>query len=175
VKIRFCGVGGQGVIQVAYILGYAAMIDGYRVLQTRSYGSAYRGMLSKSDIIISRNPIYELEFIHPDILVCLSEKAYDAYKYSVHPELQFFIDSDSVKMDLTHPKLYSLNASTLSYDRFGDRLYANMIMLGYMVAVSRVVSKDSVEKSLTSNTPKGTENVNLEAFQLGYSIGLDAK
>ena len=174
-KIRFCGVGGQGIVRSAYILGYAAMIDGYRVLQTHSYGSAYRGMLSKSDVIISNTPIYEFEFTYPDVFICLSERAYNAYKGSIHPEIKLFVDSDLVKIDTPLNSKYCLEASTLSCERFGDRIYANMILLGYMVSIVKPVSRESVEESINKNFPGGTSQVNLEAFQLGYNIGLDAE
>lgn len=172
-RIRFCGVGGQGIIKAAYIFGNAAVIDGYKVVQTRTYGSAYRGMLSKSDVIISKKPIYELEFIHPDILVCFSQKGYKTYREGIHPEGLLFIDSDLVQLDIPHPHIYKLNASVLSYERFGSKIFSNMIVMGYLIAIAEPISKESMEKSISQKSPNGTEKENLEAFEIGYSIGLE--
>ena len=174
-KIRFCGVGGQGIISVAYILGNAAVLDGYNVIQTRTYGSAYRGMLSKSDVIISKTPIYELEFIYPDILVCFSQKGYKVYKEGIHPDGMIFIDSDLVQVDINNSNIHRINASVLSYERFNKKIYGNIIMLGYLTALVEPATKESMEKVISQKAPAGTEKENLEAFKIGYNIGLEEK
>ncbi len=60
-NIRFCGFGGQGIVLSGYILGSAAIEENLNTLQTQSYGSESRGGACKSDVIISKEEIYEIE------------------------------------------------------------------------------------------------------------------
>ena len=52
-SIRFCGLGGMGVIITSIILGKSAIYDNKNAIQTQSYGPEQRGSKVKSDIIIS--------------------------------------------------------------------------------------------------------------------------
>ncbi|HEC89944.1 MAG TPA: 2-oxoacid:ferredoxin oxidoreductase subunit gamma, partial [Thermoplasmatales archaeon] len=93
----------------------------------------------------------------------------------IHPEGLLFIDSDLVQLDIMHSHIYKLNASVLSYERFGSKLFGNMIMLGYLTAIVELISKEAMEESISQKTPGGTEEENLEAFEIGYNIGLKEK
>jgi len=50
---------------------------------------------------------------------------------------------------------------------------ANIIMLGFLAAVSDLVSSEALQKSVLASVPKGTEEFNKKAFELGYSYGLE--
>ena len=45
-------------------------------------------------------------------------------------------------------------------------------MLGFMAAVSNVVSPEALKKSILASVPEGTGEFNLKAFTLGYEYGL---
>lgn len=77
-NVRFSGFGGQGIILAGVIYGHAATLDGKNAVQTPSYGRASRGGACKCDVIISDEQIYELEFPEPDVLIALSQQAYDS-------------------------------------------------------------------------------------------------
>ncbi len=79
-NIRFCGFGGQGIVLSGFTFGAAAALDGNKVLQTQSYGSEARGGLCRSDVIISREDIYDLAPTQFDVLVTLSQSSYNSYK-----------------------------------------------------------------------------------------------
>jgi len=46
-------------------------------------------------------------------------------------------------------------------------------MVGFFTAVTKQLDKDSVYKAVESSVPKGTESLNLEAFNRGYFYGMD--
>ncbi len=48
---------------------------------------------------------------------------------------------------------------------------ANMVMLGFICAILEVVSKESLERAILGNVPKGTEAMNQQAFEEGYRLG----
>jgi 2-oxoglutarate ferredoxin oxidoreductase subunit gamma len=174
-KIRFSGLGGQGVVMSGFILGKAAVLDDFNVIQTQTYGSAYRGMIGKSDIIISKEQIYEIEFNDPDKLVVFSHTAYNQYHKTLKKEGILLMDKDLVKPEKTNYKSYSIPITSLSNQKFGKKIFANIIMLGYLSAIVQPVSKSSLIKSITETVPKGTFKENLKAFELGYKQGFKDK
>ena len=44
---------------------------------------------------------------------------------------------------------------------------ANMIMLGALCKISRVVSQQALKQAIAASVPKGKDQVNPEAFNLG--------
>ena len=47
----------------------------------------------------------------------------------------------------------------------------NMVALGYLVAKTGIVKKESVEEAIRRRVPRGTEEINLKAFRIGYEEG----
>jgi 2-oxoglutarate ferredoxin oxidoreductase subunit gamma len=54
----------------------------------------------------------------------------------------------------------------------GRVVVANIITLGFLVAVSDLVSPEALKNSVLTSVPKGTEEFNNKAFELGYDYGL---
>ncbi|RLI78159.1 hypothetical protein DRP05_08135 [Archaeoglobales archaeon] len=56
-------------------------------------------------------------------------------------------------------------------EEMGNRLYANSVVLGYLIAVTKLLSKDVVKEVLAKNVPNKTVKDNLKAFEVGYAKG----
>jgi 2-oxoglutarate ferredoxin oxidoreductase subunit gamma len=54
-------------------------------------------------------------------------------------------------------------------------MVANVIALGAIAELTGVVTKESLEKSLLSRIPKGTEEKNKKALEIGYRLAREAK
>ncbi len=79
-RLLFAGSGGQGIITAAILLAKAAVIyEGLNAVQSQSYGAEARGGLSRSDVIISREEIYFPKVTQPNILICLTQRAYNNF------------------------------------------------------------------------------------------------
>ncbi len=50
---------------------------------------------------------------------------------------------------------------------------ANIIMLGFFAAVTDLVSHQALREAVRASVPEGTEDLNLSAFDKGYSYGLE--
>lgn len=174
-NIRFSGFGGQGIVLAGLILGEAAIIEGTNALQAQSYGSASRDGGCKSDVIISDGEIYELEFEATDILVALSQEAYRKYAQSVKEDGILIIDPDLVKPEGEPANLYKIQATEVAYKKFGKKIVGNLVILGYVTAVGKPVSKQALQDSIAKNVPKGSEKMNLDAFDEGYRLGIEEK
>lgn len=78
-EFRLSGSGGQGLILAGIILAEAALKDGKNVVQSQSYGPEARGGASKAEVIISDKDINYPKVEKCDVLLALTQKAYDKY------------------------------------------------------------------------------------------------
>ncbi|MBO8173922.1 MAG: 2-oxoacid:ferredoxin oxidoreductase subunit gamma [Thermococcus sp.] len=168
-QVRFAGIGGQGVVLAGVILGEAAAIEGLNVVQTQDYSSASRGGHSIADVIISKDPIYDLIVTKADVLVALAQLGYNTTKGSLKEDGLLIVDTDLVKPDR---EFIGAPFTRLAEETTGIALTVNMVALGYLVAKTGVVKKESVEEAIRRRVPKGTEGINLKAFRVGYEEGL---
>ncbi len=166
-EIQLAGFGGQGIVLSGLILGEAAILDGLNAVQTQSYGPESRGGAARSDVIISDSPIDYPKVVSPDVLVALSQPAYDKYCRAVGKKTLIIIDSDLVEGD---ESALRVPFSKLA-DELGRRIVANVIMLGALAKASGCVTRESLERAVLRNIPKGTEELNLKALAAGFGSG----
>ncbi len=173
VKIRLSGNGGQGILLSGYILGKAAVeYDGLQAVQTQSYGPEMRGTKCKSDLIISYRdtPIHFPAIERADILMAMSQEAWNAYSKILHNKSLIFIDSDLVKVNSKSSRLYPVPA-TKTADQLENRLVANMVMMGVLVEITQIVSKPAIERATLDIIPKSLKDLNVNALNKGYEMG----
>jgi len=172
VNIRFCGFGGQGIVLSGYTYGTAAVIDRHTVLQTQSYGSEARGGLCRSDVTISRGEILELAPSRFDVLVALSQVAHDKYITALKEDGTLIVDDDLVDTGLhPFPGTFRIKATDIAYKKFGRKIMANMVIMGFLSTAVELVSKEALKQAILANVAGGTGEVNLQAFEEGYQVG----
>ncbi|WP_297501393.1 2-oxoacid:ferredoxin oxidoreductase subunit gamma [Thermococcus sp.] len=167
-QIRFAGIGGQGVVLAGVVLGEAAAIEGLNVLQTQDYSSASRGGHSIADVIISNEPIYDVMVTRADVLVALHQLGYDTVKESLKEDGLLIVETDLVKPDRPY---VGAPFTRIAEGTTGLALTVNMVALGYFVAKTGVVKKESVEEAIRRRVPEGTEEINIKAFRAGFEEG----
>jgi 2-oxoglutarate ferredoxin oxidoreductase subunit gamma len=172
VRIRFAGFGGQGVVLCGVAFGHAAMLDGKSAMQTQSYGSASRGGLTRSDVCIEAGEIHDLVYDRFDVLVCLSNPSYRAFRDLLAPDGKLFVESELVQLEPEDAgRAFGLPATQVAYDSFGRKIIANMIMMGFANEVAGVVSHESLVRTIRQSVPPGTEDLNISAFEEGRRRG----
>ncbi len=170
VEVRFSGSGGQGIILAGVILAEAAAIyDNKNAVQSQSYGPEARGGASKSEVIISDGEIDYPKATHIDILLALTQVACDKYVPDIKKGGVLIVDCHEVQ---TIPKgdftVYSLPVFELAQEKIGKRIVANIIALGVVVGLTGVVSRKAIEEAVLGRIPRGTEELNLRALQVGF-------
>lgn len=172
--VRFAGFGGQGIVLSSFILGRAAVADGKKVIQNQSYGSESRGGECYGDVIISDQDIFELEPTDYDVLVAISQPAYDKFIPHLKPGGALIWDSDLVvaDSDLEPAGLikYSIAATDIAFKKYDRKIIANMVLIGYLNELIGLVSKQALASTIAKSTPEGTEELNLNAMKEGISI-----
>ncbi len=172
-ELRLSGFGGQGIITAGHILGKAgALFDERQVTLMKSYGPESRGGACSAQLIISDETINYPRIIEPSLLVSMSQEAYAKYVEELAAGGLLLVDQDLV--ELTHTRddiqVRAIPATRIA-EKLGRKIVANIVMLGFVAANSSVVSVDGLRKAVLSSIPKGTEELNTQAFDKGYEYG----
>ncbi len=171
VEIRLAGSGGQGLIKSGLVLAEAALMDGKNVVQLQSYGAEARNGASRSDIIISNDEIDYPGVIALDVLLAMNQKAYNSSAPLLKPDGIVVFDSDLVRPALVEGiSQYGVPFTRIA-TALGNKLYANTVALGYLVAVTGVVSLESVKNALRKHLPGKSLTGNIRALEEGYRMG----
>jgi 2-oxoglutarate ferredoxin oxidoreductase subunit gamma len=167
-EIRIAGFGGQGVGLVGQILGKAlALYDELETVMTQAYGPEARGGASSADVVLSDREIAYPFVQNPDILVALSQEAYTKFFPTAKADALILIDEDLVT-PLSSANLYPIPATRLAED-MGQRIVANMIVLGFFTAVTGLVTRQAAQKAIQTTVKAKTVPLNLDAFAKGYA------
>jgi 2-oxoglutarate ferredoxin oxidoreductase subunit gamma len=170
ISIRFSGFGGQGIVVAGVIFGEAAVADGLNAVQTQSYGSASRGGASKCDLIISGEKIYELESPRLDVLVSMSQDAYNSYIEHLKEGGVLIVDKDLVEAHPKHVEVHKISATDIAFKQFGLKIMGNIVIIGYLAALLGIVSKESLRNSIRRHLPQKAVENNLLALDEGYGL-----
>lgn len=172
-KLVFSGSGGQGVITAAVILAEAAVLyDNLHAVQIQSYGPEARGGATRSDVIVSDEQINYPKVTGPNILVCLTQEAYNKFSNIVLPGGRIITDSRYV---VTNKNSDAIHKELPMYDsimeKLGNPIVLNICMLGVVVKHLQVVRKESVIRAVTNRINPKFIDLNKQAFEIGLSIG----
>ena len=174
IEVRLSGAGGQGIVLAGQILSQAVALNekGKFATLTQSYGPEARGGSCSAGVVISDESVGYPYVISPQVLVIMSQEAYTKYAQDISADTLVIIDRDLVEPNTSQKlKILSIPATNLARE-MGRVVVANIIMLGFLAAVSDVVSPEALKKSILATVPKGTEEFNIKAFTLGYEYGL---
>ena len=173
IDVRFGGVGGQGIVLAGRLLGKAASLyDGKDAVVTQSYGPEARGGASRADVVISADRVDYPFVLEADILAVFFQEAYMMFRSRVKPEGLLLVDDLLVKPDREHTNLHEVPATRVA-EELGTRMAANVVMLGYLVGASGIVSTESVQKAIRSTLKAKIVDLNLKAFESGLKLAAE--
>jgi 2-oxoglutarate ferredoxin oxidoreductase subunit gamma len=173
--IRFSGLGGQGIVRCGLITGKAlALYDNKHATMTQSFGPEARGSACSAQLVVADERVLYPYIDQADILIAMSQEAYEKYEPQLKATGIFIYDLDLVKIDSIRDSLktYAIPATRLA-ETLGNRIFTNLVMLGFFTAVSKVVSAEAMKSALPGLVPERFLQQNIKAFQTGYDYGLD--
>jgi len=172
-EIKIGGMGGQGVILSCYILGRAASIFSDRhATMIQAFGPEARGSACSSQVIIDNNQIDYPYIIAPNIMVILSQEAYNKFV----PELasggilitdEELVNPTALRKDIKH---YSIPATRIA-EELGKKMVINIVIMGFFTAITKLLEVESMRQAVLASVPMGTEELNLKAFNSGFEHG----
>jgi 2-oxoglutarate ferredoxin oxidoreductase subunit gamma len=172
-KFVFSGSGGQGVITAAIILAEAAVLhENLNAVQTQMYGAAARGGATRTDVIISNSEIHYPKVSQPNVLICLTQEAYNKFYPIIRPGGLLITDNRYVHVERAVDAVQKeLPMYQTVMDRIGKPIVFNICMLGAVTAISEIVRPESLTKVLRERIPPAFLDMNLKALELGFQIG----
>jgi len=168
-ELRLSGSGGQGMILGSVILSEAiGIMDERNVVQTQSYGPEARGGASKADVVISHNEIYYPKAMNLDLLLAMTQESMDKYYKDLKPGGTLIVDNVLVT-DIPTDDYYGLPFTRLAKEQAGHVMVANVIALAAIAEITGLVTHEALEKAVLARAPRGTEEKNRKAIEIGFA------
>ena len=171
-RLVFSGAGGQGVITAAIILAEAAVLhENLMAVQSQIYGPEARGGATRSDIIISDSEIDYPKVIQPNVLVCLTQEAYNTYSPIIRPGGLLITDMRYVKLQRkvdARQKEFPMYQTVM--ENIGEQVVFNICMLGVVIGLTDLVKTDSIIKVLETRFSASSLETNRKSLNLGKQL-----
>ncbi len=171
-EIIVTGFGGQGIILAGRILGMSASLGDHKESTlVQAYGPESRGGACNAQVIISDRSIHYPYVNRPQILVAMSQAGYDKFVSTLMPDSILLVDQDLVNPVDPPCDHFAISATRMA-ENLGNKMMANIIMLGFCTAITRAVSTEAAQATIAQSVPKGTEERNIEAYNKGFDYGV---
>ncbi len=171
-NIRIAGVGGQGVVTSAHILGNAMSAAGKYATLVPFFGSEKRMAPVEAYVRVSDQPIYEVgEVVYPNVImiyhpqVITHGKSYTMPFYTglkenglilINSDADIIPDEDKKVLEDLNARIYMIPATQIARDIAGTELATNMAMVGLFFGITRLVGLEHIEKALYERFLGGT-------------------
>jgi 2-oxoglutarate ferredoxin oxidoreductase subunit gamma len=170
-EIILSGFGGQGIQAAGKLIAYSAMLENKHVSFLPSYGAEMRGGTSNCHVIISDDPVGSPIINNATVLLAMNRPSLDKFEYWVVPGGIILFDSSLVNRGVvrTDVKAYGIPATQIASD-MGNLAYANIVMLGKLLAQTGAVSAEYFEKGLRKVLPEKKHYMipeEMKALELG--------
>jgi 2-oxoglutarate ferredoxin oxidoreductase subunit gamma len=171
-RILFSGSGGQGVITASIFLAEAAVLhEGLNAVQTQTYGPEARGGDTRADVIISDREIRFPKVTQPNILICLTQQAYNTFSGTIRPGGLLLIDSHFVKEErIVDARQVPIGLYKAVMDTIKKPVVFNICMLGALVGLTDMIKPESLIKVLEARLPVDFLAMNKKAFDIGLDL-----
>jgi 2-oxoglutarate ferredoxin oxidoreductase subunit gamma len=174
IEIRIGGVGGQGIALAGTLLGKAAAVyDGREAVFTQTYGPEARGGAARADIIISDSPIAYPFVSRPDMLIVLFQEAYEKFRSNLGTGGLLLLESSLVTPRAEDADAIGLPAIEIATE-LGNKLAANLVLLGYLVGATDVVSRNAMEDAIHEMVDERHLDLDMQAFGAGVDLAARA-
>jgi len=188
-QLIVAGVGGQGSVLISHIIASAAIMDGFNVRVGEKFGAAMRGgavsshirifrgeiapviPIGEADAVMALEPLEGLRatsrYLKKDGILVTNSKPLYPVDVNVGRAKYPDLEESFQKLRDSGVKVYVLDGVSLAI-KAGTSKALNSVMLGALTSTGILpISKESLIKALVEMVPKGTEEVNKRAFELG--------
>jgi indolepyruvate ferredoxin oxidoreductase beta subunit len=188
-NVVLAGVGGQGILLAAEILGTAAVKEGLNVRVSELHGMAQRGgavvsnvrigekvlaptvLEGQADVLLGFEPLEtlrNLKFASEKALVIMSDEKIPptelAAKMMKYPSMEEILE----KIHRFTKNVTVVEAAKLA-KKAGNILTQNIVLIGALAAAGKMpVKTESVVEALRELVPAKHVEINVKAFKLGY-------
>lgn len=149
-----------------YILGKAASVfHDYKAVQTQSYGPEARGGAARSEVIISDREIGYCGLMETQYMMVMSQAAFDKYSFDLTEDAVVVMDPDLAPY-AEYEGAVKVPATKIA-EELGNKIVANIVMLGAFNAAADLVPEEALEEALKDSVPKRFIDLNVSALREG--------
>jgi 2-oxoglutarate ferredoxin oxidoreductase subunit gamma len=106
-------------------------------------------------------------------LVSMSQEAFNKYIFNLKEEGILLTDTDLVETGSIAEKIRAFAIpSTRFAEELGNRIFANIIMVGFFSAITKVLEQGDILNALPGSVPAPFLVKNQEALRKGYDFGI---
>ena len=186
--IILCGVGGQGILSIATVIGEASTEAGLYLKQAEVHGMSQRGGDVQSNLRLSTDPIWSDLIPKGEADLIISMEPMEALRYLPYLSKQGTIVTSSkpfvnipnypeeselmAELD-SMPSVVKLDIESVAKDA-GNARGANMVLLGMAAPYLEILSVEQLRKAISVIFARKGEAVveaNLKAFDCGVTAG----
>lgn len=173
-EIRFHGLGGQGVVTTAHLLGLAATRGGMWAHSFPFFSTAQRGGTVKAFTRISDRPIHIKSFIYePDILVVFASEL-----LTVPETLDGWHTGKAILVNTASPQCLpdpvSLDCQWLDAEKIArsilGRVTISTVMAGAVLRQSNIVPFEYLEQAIEETFDRNIAELNISAARKGFEV-----
>lgn len=171
------GFGGQGVLLAGEVLANAFMIDDKNVTWYPSYGAEMRGGTVKCSVSMADEEVSAVQKNSADFVTVLNQASFDKYISWVKKGGSIIVNSSLAAIKRTREDINYIFVpiTKLAHEKLGNIKMSNILALGVLSRVSKLISLETLEKALNNVIPEHRKNLiplNLKALKLGYEYDL---
>jgi 2-oxoglutarate ferredoxin oxidoreductase subunit gamma len=153
-EIIIAGFGGQGILSAGKLIAYAGMIENKNVSWLPSYGPEMRGGTANCNVVVSDEPIGSPILNSATALIVMNGPSLEKFENSVESGGIIITDSSLVpdgpkRKDVS---VFEIPATKIASD-MGNPTFANIILIGKLVAETGVFKKESFGAALKKALP----------------------
>lgn len=171
------GFGGQGVLLAGEVLANGFMIDNKNVTWYPSYGAEMRGGTVNCTVVMSDEDVSAVQKASADFIIVLNQASFDKYVSWVKKGGSIIVNSSLAIIKKTREDINYIFVpiTKLAQEKLGNIKMSNILALGTLSRVSKLISLSTLEKALHNVIPSHRANLipkNIEALKLGYEYDL---
>lgn len=171
-ELIIAGFGGQGILSAGKLLAYAGMLEGKYVSWLPSYGPEMRGGTANCCVVISDEPVGSPILDTVNVLIVMNGPSLEKFENSVVKDGLIIADNSLVtaKPNREDVDFVGVPATEIASD-MGNLTYANIIILGKLLAKTGIISKESFEAALKKVLPQKKHHMipdEMKALTVGH-------
>lgn len=173
-RVIISGFGGQGVMLTGNILGESAFEQGIKSTILPTYGVEQRGGTANTTVVISDKRIFALEAENPDTVIALNEPSVNKYLKLIKKGGCLIVNSSQYEGNIDREDIVVIKVpADEKAIEIGSIKVSNIIMMGVYAGYTKMISYDSLKKTMNKKLSKKQEfaELNSKALDYGYSIG----
>jgi 2-oxoglutarate ferredoxin oxidoreductase subunit gamma len=173
-NIIISGFGGQGIVAAGKTIAYAGMLDKKITSMFPSYGPEMRGGFANCHVIISDTEIASPLVSKADVVIAMSLPALEKFEAWVKPGQTLIVDSHQITKEnyRNDINVIEIPATKLAMEA-GNVKFANVVMIGALMAAIGAPSIESMEEAIRDMLPKEKEALiplEMNALHLGMNF-----